>query len=197
MQKWTKIDTSLQEHLWLSSAKLLQMPFVYVTTNKAFELTETEKTNVRNYLLNGGFMVLDNPIPYTDRSQAEASLKQMMRDALGAQARFQPIPKNHEIYHSYFDFDDGPPQGAESRLYKTGIRSVDPTTGNVVYSEVHPPLVNYLEGIWIDNRLVVVYANKGYVVKWNEMTGNDPQLKMGVNLVVFALTQPGGIGTVE
>ena len=197
MHKWTEISTELQDHLRLSSPKLLEMSFLFVTTNRSFELSETEKDNVRNYLLNGGFMVLDNPEPFTDRSQSEAALRKMMRDVLGSQGRFEPIPKNHEIYHSYFDFDDGPPQGAENRLYQSGIRGVDQTTGNVTYSEVMPKPVNYLEGIWIDNRLVAVFSNKGYVVRWNDMTGNDPQLKMGVNMVVFALTQPGGIGTIE
>ena len=50
-----------------------------------------------------------------------------------------------------------------------------------------------LEGIWIDNRLVAVYSDKGYAIKWAKMTDNEPQLKIGVNMVVFALTQTGGI----
>ena len=196
MQRWTNINTELQDHLRLSSQQLLEMPFVYVTTNNAFELTDTEKANVRNYLLHGGFMVLDNPTPSMDRSQSEASLKKMMRDVLGAQARFKPIPNDHEIYHSYFDFDDGPPKGSEEML-ETGILSVDKDTGKINKAQILPRTVNYLEGIWIDNRLVAVFSNKGYIVRWNELSGNDPQLKMGVNMVVFALTQSGGIGTVE
>jgi hypothetical protein len=51
-----------------------------------------------------------------------------------------------------------------------------------------------LEGIWIDNRLAVVYSNNGYSHTWNEMTNNDSQLKFGVNLVVYAVTQANGIG---
>ncbi|MFC1607058.1 hypothetical protein ACFL47_03715 [Candidatus Latescibacterota bacterium] len=64
------------------------------------------------------------------------------------------------------------------------------------------PTVNFLEGVWFDDRLVAVYCNKGYARKWSEYaevrpgskTGNNrPQLKMGVNMVVFALEQ-GGTG---
>ena len=57
--------------------------------------------------------------------------------------------------------------------------------------------LDYLEGIWIGGRLAVVFSNKGYTVNWNEISGNDAQLKMGVNLMVFALTQPGGIASEE
>ena len=177
MHRWTEINTRLVEHLRLDSDKLMNMPFVYVTTERAFELTAQERSNVKKYLLSGGFMVLDNAIPQQERSQSEAALRKMMRDVLGSGARFEPIPRNHGIYHSYFDFDDGPPQGAEVGLL--GSRMSKP--------------VRYLEGIWLSNRLVAVFSNKGYVVKWNDMTNNEPQLKMGVNMVVFALTQPGGI----
>ncbi len=52
--------------------------------------------------------------------------------------------------------------------------------------------VFYLEGIWIDGRLAVIYSDKGYSCKWQEYQNNDPQLKMGVNMVIYALTQEGG-----
>ena len=53
--------------------------------------------------------------------------------------------------------------------------------------------VLYLEGIWLDERLVAIYSDKGYALKWKDYTNNEPQLRMGVNFVVFALTQQGGI----
>jgi hypothetical protein len=53
--------------------------------------------------------------------------------------------------------------------------------------------VFYLEGIWIKNRLVAIYSDKGYSVSWERDYDNIPQLKMGVNIIVFALTQTGGM----
>jgi len=53
--------------------------------------------------------------------------------------------------------------------------------------------VLYLEGVWLDERLVAVYSDKGYAIKWKDLANNEPQLKIGVNFVVFALTQAGGI----
>ena len=66
-----------------------------------------------------------------------------------------------------------------------------------------------LWGIWLDKRLVAVYSDKGYGYLWRNGTilykhrdfsssdgsryNFNPQLKMGVNLMVFALLQQGGI----
>ena len=194
VNKWTDINTTMVDHLMLSSKKLHQMPFIYVTTDNAFELTQTEKANLKKYLLNGGFLVLDNSTPLFEHGQAEASLRQMMKDVLGSQARFQPIPKEHKIYHCFFDFDDGPPLGAEVGRIPVGTHLGG--DGRETMNKIAKQVL-YLEGIWINDRLVAVYSDKGYVVKWIENSGNDPQLKMGVNMVVFALTQPGGIAIIK
>lgn len=60
--------------------------------------------------------------------------------------------------------------------------------------------VYFLEGIWLNGRLAAVYCDKGYAQKWSEIgqkTNNDPQLRIGVNFVVYALTQAGGIAREE
>ena len=188
MLKWTKIDTAMENHLLLGSPHLLDMAFVYVTTDNSFDLSDTERANVKKYLENGGFMMIENPQPRTEAGPAAAALKQMIRDALGSsRARFQLIPISNPIYHSFFDFNDGPPNGSELGLSVSGTSQ----TSQMVQSVTKPVL--YLEGVWINDRLVVVFSNKGYIVKWTDMQSNDPQLKMGVNLIVFALTQEGGI----
>ena len=180
MIKYTKINTELEDHLIFSSDKLLQMPFVFVTTKTDFDLTEIEKRNIRKYFDNGGFMLLDNAEPLGDFSRGGASLKQMLRDTI-PNARFGPIPNNHPIYHCFFDFVDGPPNGAE-----IGI------SGSVM-----SPQRLYLEGVWYKGRLVAIYSDKGYIIKWNDNTNNEPQLKIGVNIIVFALTQEGGIADIH
>ena len=186
MLKWTKVETSIENHLLLGTPRLLELPFVYITVDNSFNISSTEKTNIRKYLENGGFMVIENPLPRTEAGPAEAALKQMIRDALGSRAKFQPIPRTHELFHCFFDFNDGPPNGSE-----IGLEVVGDVSDKQFKSLAKPAL--YLEGVWLDNRLAVVFSNKGYIVKWTDMKDNDPQLKMGVNMIVFALTQEGGI----
>ncbi len=176
MTKWTKINLRFDDHLVLSSERLHNMPFVFVTTDDMFELTETEKKNVKKYFANGGFMVLENSRPKSDFSLSEATLKKMLRDTI-PNVRFDIIRNNHPLYHCFFDFDDGPPYGAEIG-----------NSGRYLSQQRY-----YLEGVWYKDRLVAIYSNKGYIIKWSENSNNEPQLRMGVNMVVFALTQHGGI----
>ena len=71
----------------------------------------------------------------------------------------------------------------------------------VVDQSVNPYLVMFHEPAGyraeqvrgLRNRLVAVYADKGYGAFWQRESSNEPQLKMGINFVVFALTQKGSI----
>ena len=195
VNRYTGIRTEIDSHIMLDSRRLHSTPFVFITTDRAFELTTVERENFGAYLRNGGFAFIDNGAPEFPHSQAEASLRKMLRDSLGAHARFLPVPVSHPVYHSFFDFDDGPPQGAEIQLEHTattGECGEQARNSNMIKS------VQYLEGIWLDERLVAIYSDKGYSQKWKlrstiPSTNNVPQLKMGVNMVVFALTQKDGI----
>ena len=51
--------------------------------------------------------------------------------------------------------------------------------------------VSFFEGIFLNGRLAVVFSNKALGRAWEREFRNEPHLKMGVNLVLFALTQPG------
>lgn len=190
VNRYTNINAKMDSHLYLDSRKLFDAPFVYVMADSAFELTEIERRNFGEYLRNGGFAVLDNGTPEFEFGQAEASLRQMLKDSLGAQAKFLPIPNDHPLYHCFFDFDDGPPLGAEIQIVQTTTTGIQGETARNAYMSKE---VLYLEGIWLDERLVAIYSDKGYAIKWKRYYNNYPQLKMGVNFVVFAVTQAGGI----
>ena len=190
VNRYTNINAKVDTHLFLDSRKIFETPFVYVVSDKAFELTDIERKNFGEYLRNGGFAVVDNGTPGYEYGQAEASLRQMLRDSLGADAKFQPIPSDHPVYHSFFDFD-GPPQGSEMKeMVQTTTANMQ---GDTARNSKMTKQVLYLEGIWLDERLVAIYSDKGYAIKWSALTKNEPQLKIGVNFVVFALTQQGGI----
>jgi hypothetical protein len=188
LNRYTGISARVKPHLFVSSHEIFRTPFLFITTDRAFELTPLERENLGRYLRGGGFVFADNGTPQYDQGAAEASLRQMFRDTLGCHARFEPIPASHPLYRCYFDFRDGAPNGAEVAFQSTDtVRNWDANT-----LSYHQP-VFYLEGVFLDNRLVAVYSNKGYALKWKDMANNEPQLKFGVNLLVYALTREGGI----
>ncbi|MBT4364742.1 MAG: DUF4159 domain-containing protein, partial [Desulfobacteraceae bacterium] len=91
VNRYTNIEAKVDTHLFLDHRKLFETPFVYITATEAFELTEIESKNFGQYLRNGGFAGADNGEPKAEFGQAEAPLRQMFRDALGADAKFLPI----------------------------------------------------------------------------------------------------------
>ena len=167
---------------------MFDVPFVFLCVDTGFELTNIEAKNFGDYLRAGGFAVLDNGTPASEFGAAEASLRQMIRDSLGNDAKFLPIPVSHPIYHCFFDFD-APPLGSEiATVSLVGV--TDPMRFN---RTTVAERVLFLEGITVSDRLVAVYSDKGYAKRWADNSNNEPQLKIGVNMVVFALTQDGSI----
>ena len=175
----TRIEAKVDDQMYLDSQDLFKAPFVYITTDRAFELTEHEAGSLARYLRNGGFVVADNDLPQMQHGPAEASLRQMFRHALGRDARFERIPDSHPIYHVFFDLA-GPPPGGE-----VGVGAAENQAGRRAS--------HWLEGIYLDGRLVAVYSDKGYGAFWEKENENEPHVKLGINLVVFALTQRGSI----
>ena len=201
MLRWTKIDTKIDQSISLSSPKMLNMPFIYIAYEGSFDLTGTEKKNLREYMLNGGFLVIENlaPVPAMSNTEAGSSFSKEIRGILESRGRVAPIPNKHALYRSFFDFE-GPPRGNEANAKQVGWStppSRDPASGAQLddgkKGMMFPKSVDYLEGLTINGRLAAVYSSKRYVEKWQENGMNDPQLKMGVNLIVYALTQSGGI----
>ncbi len=175
--RYTNLDVKEGMEVSLDSPALTDAPFVYIAADKAFALTANERKSWGKYLRNGGFALIDNGAPEYEYGPAEDSLRKMLRDALGKDARFQPIPNDFPIYHCFFDFD-GPPMGKPGDVQ------------NRKFMENR-----YLEGIWLGERLAAVYCNYGYGYRWGEPDKSEPQVKLAVNLVVFALLQEDGMIT--
>lgn len=172
---------------------IFKYPLIYISADKSFELTKNEMQNLINYLSSGGFVIIDNSVPEHRNGNIGKALKKMMQDALKAfnmtayidytplgpvtryrpadyihDKMFKPIPNNHDLFHCFFDFENGPPGGYWA----------DSTSKNI------------LEGIYLDERLVGLYVN-GYGLSWDDRR-NEDQIKMGVNMVVYALKQGKG-----
>ena len=133
----------------------------------------------------GGFVFTDNANPTAEFSQAEAALRRIFGDALRGDGVLQIIPNDHPIYHTYYDFD-GPPVGSELEVESTSQQR-DNESISIARQSYH------LEGVFVDGRLVAIYSDKGYVHTWARNYGNEPQLRFGINAVIFALTQEGSI----
>lgn len=184
MEVLPRLQLNLMGSIRLDSKNIMDVPILIIIGYDGEVIyTKNEVENLARYLRSGGFLFIDDGLASAD-GPFTRSIKQLIKDALGYDAVWERIPNNHPIYHVWKDFD-GPPAGDD--LARIDTRR--PTR----------EIYNYLEGIWLGGRLAVVLSNKGYTQAWGDWPYTTPpidntrQLQMGLNILIFAMNQPGGI----
>jgi hypothetical protein len=184
----TKLDVRLKGSIRLDDKLLMEVPMLYMMGSDAAPLySNVEVKNLEKYLRNGGFLFIDDGYA-TIRGPFNQKVRQLIEEALGYDAEWEKIPNNHWLYHCWEDFA-GPPPGEDE---------VRPNPNHDVKERY-----KYLEGVFLNGRLVVLLSSKGYCKAWGDWPRNPPslggpldntrQLQFGLNVVVFACTQKGGI----
>jgi hypothetical protein len=151
-------------------------PLVYFLVDREFRFSEEEKGSIRMYLGGGGMLFMENAKPgdAAFRDIARGIWLSIFEDTLSIPP-IEPIPKDHPIYHCFYDFENGPPEGAGQEL------------GAVPY-KVQP----CLEGMFNRGRLLAVFSDRGYGLCWGKAGKYEEQERMGVNMVVYSLLQRQG-----
>jgi len=180
IDRYANIKATVEPNIFLDSDRIFEMPILFISSEKTFSLTKKESSNLEKYLRGGGFAFIENATPQFEWSDSEAGLRQMLRDTLGSDAKFIPVPDDYPLYDSIFTFLDGAPSGGEELLLAEEYKKGTDTEKLGHYNQ-------YIEGIWLDDRLVAIYSDKGYFYRWCDTEYSHPQKKFGVNIVVFAL----------
>ena len=147
---------------------LTTYPVIYMTATAPFALTEDELTTLALQVGKGGLLIIDNGAPGSDPDFIARSFHEMVRKFIGWNWTSRPLPHDHILYHCFFDFSDGPPPG------EAGV-SGDPSKRELI-------------GYFDRDDLVAVYCPQNYGSAWAD-TRNTGALRMGVNMVVYALTR--------
>lgn len=149
------------------SRDIFSYAFVHATGHGQIRLTEAERKNLREYLLGGGFLHVDDNYGLDEHLRPE--LKKLFPDK-----QLVELPFSHAIYHCFYDFDGGLPKIHEHHG--------GPPHG---YAIVH------------EGRVVLFYSyNTDLGDGWeSEEVHHDPPekrlaaLRMGTNLLVYALSR--------
>ncbi len=172
--EYTSIPINMQEKITeLSSEDLFLYPFSYMSGHKLVQFNTTEKNNFKRYVQNGGFVFVDDCNHDIDGLFAR-SFETQMSTIFGAGV-LKKIPNNHELYRSFFKFENGPP-----------------TTSFELNGWGDDLVHDYLKAIEINGRISVLYSNKDYGCEWDYDFRNkrflaEDNTKFGVNIVVYAM----------
>ncbi|HEX2718826.1 MAG TPA: DUF4159 domain-containing protein [Gemmatimonadaceae bacterium] len=147
-------------------ARLADYPFVHATGHGTIRFSDAEAARLREYLLGGGFLHVDDNYGLDESFRAAA--KKIFPDR-----ELVDVPLSHPIYHIVYDFPRGVPK---------------------IHEHDAKPARGY--GIFVGDRLVLFYSYESDLGNgWEDpKTYNDPPalheqaLRMGVNLFAYAVT---------
>jgi hypothetical protein len=157
--------------LSLDDPELFKYPVAYLSEPGYWTLSEEETEGLRNYLLKGGFLILDDFV-----GSQWYNFEAMMREVL-PDSRLVELDVSHPVFHSFFDID--------------ALDHIHP---------YYRGYISAFYGIFEDNdpnkRLLVIanYNNDiGESWEWSD-TGflpielSNEAYKLGVNYIVYAMT---------
>lgn len=87
----------------LASDRLFSFPFIFLTGHGNVRFTATEVEYLRSYLENGGFLYID------DDYGLDTAIRREMGRVL-PERTFTELPFAHELYHTFFSFENGLPK---------------------------------------------------------------------------------------
>lgn len=172
--EYTTVEVDPHEKIVpLADPEMLYAPFCYLSGHKLVQFAQREADHFEKYVRHGGFVFVDDCNHDIDGLFAQ-SFETQMAEIFGKQA-LQKIPNDHELYHAFFDFDNGPP-----------------TTSFELNGWGDDLVHDYLKAIIIDNRIAVLYSNKDYGCEWdydfrNKRWLTEDNTKFGVNIVMYAM----------
>lgn len=172
--EYTTIPINIEEKVVeLSANELFLYPFTYLSGHKLVQFDQQEKANFKKYVENGGFMFVDDCNHDIDGLFARSFEAQM--SLIFGPAALKKIPNTHEIYHSFFKFEKGPP-----------------TTSFELNGWGDDLVHDYLKAVEVNGRIGVLYSNKDYGCEWdydfrNKRFYAEDNTKFGVNIIMYAM----------
>ncbi len=158
--------SSQEDAVEVGSPDIFMYPFIYMTGHGNVHFTDQEAENLRNYLISGGFLHID------DNYGLDPFVRSEMKKVF-PELEFVELPFNHPVYHQKFKFPDGLPK---------------------IHEHDGKPSQGF--GLIYNGRLVCFYSYESDLGNgWEDRSVYDnPEeirqqaLRMGANLISFSFT---------
>lgn len=159
--------------------RLWDYPFSYIVEPGHLELTDEDAAALREYLLRGGFLMLDDFHGEVEWAHARGEIKKIFPE-------YEPkdLPLSHPIFHSYFDLD-----------HVIQVPGVAALIQGVTYE--HGGVTPHYMGVENKNGRLMIFMTRncdlGDAWEWI----NDPRYpsrygliayKIGINVVIYAMS---------
>jgi len=187
VQELTSIKTNPREVIvHLTDPNLLNYPFIYMIEPGRMYLSDAEVEGLRKYLLNGGFLMVDDFWGGDEYDNFYENIKRVFPDREPAE-----LPIEHPIFHMVYDLKEKPQ-----------VPSIGWGTSGMTYEQRPGPddgSVPHYKGIFDDKgrMMVIICHNTDLGDGWEREGENERYFRefsekkaypMGINIVVYAMT---------
>ena len=168
-------------YIQIMDPALFTFPFAYIVEPGQMFFTDQEAARLREYLLRGGFLHIDDFWGLDQKDNAQTELKKVFPEY-----SWQQLPLTHEIFHTFFDIDT--------------VMQI-PNVSNGCYGrqtwESPTDTQPRIFGIKDDNGrvMVIVTYNSDLGDAWEHMDVpcypekfSGQAYRMGINFIVYAMT---------
>jgi hypothetical protein len=163
------IKTSISknpENVAVNSEDIFNFPILFMTGHGNVFFSDEEATNLKNYLISGGFLHI------SDNYGLDTFIRRELKKVFPT-LEFKEIPSNHSIYNQTFKFPEGIPK---------------------IHEHDKKPAQGF--GLFYQGRLVVFYdyetdLSDGWedqIIHNNPKEVREKALKMGANIIEYAFT---------
>jgi hypothetical protein len=183
LRSWVRSGLKISDEptsVSMNDNEIFQLPFIYVVEPGHMQLSREDAANLREYLLRGGFMMLDD---FWGTWEWENVQEQMHK--VFPEYQIRDLSLDHPVFHCYFDIDE--------------VLQV-PQNRNYIYrgrTHEQDGYVPYYMGISDENGRLMVFiarnADNGDAWEWID----DPRYplkyglgayRLGMNVIVYAMT---------
>lgn len=170
----------------LTDPDLAQYPFIYIVEPGGLEFDEQEAGALRRYLMNGGFLMMDDFWGEQEWNNCEQAMRRVFPDR-----GFSELPLNHPLYHAVFTIN------SKCQVPNVGL-GIESQWSQVTWERPDAREVHH-RVIYDDRQRIMVIAthNTDNGDGWEREGENDyyfhnfsekTAYPLGINLIFYAMT---------
>jgi len=160
--------------------EIFQHPFIYAVEPGYMDLSQEDAANLREYLLRGGFLMLDDFWGEYEWQNVQFQMRKVFPERT-----IQELPLDHPLFHCYFDINE--------------VVQV-PQVSNIIYNgrtDEKGGVIPHYEAIKDDDGRVMVFiarnSDNGDAWEWIDeprypLKYGLAAYRLGMNLIVYSMT---------
>ena len=186
VERLTRIHTGEPQHLRLTDDRIFEYPWIYATQAGWWDLSDAEVARLREYLLRGGYLVVDD-----FWGSEQWSIFRQTMDRVLPHRPITDLSESDAVMHVLYDIQE------KDRTFIPGTRHLRRGPGGSVIVQQPPGTAPAWRAIYDDNNRMVVAVNFNTDVGDAWEYADSPEYpepmtalayRYGINYIVYAMT---------